>query len=130
MQDFRKRRAGRADIARMILGCIGVVVLTFVAFIAARGAWGVYGKFAEASLSDTQAKQQLAALIDQKAKVAADVAALSSTRGLEGEIRDRYGLVKPGEGEIDIVRQPASSSPEGMSKQSWWAKFWAAIAIW
>ena len=130
MRDFTKRPAQRGSLPRFLGGILGVVVLGFVTFGAAHSAWGMYGKFNEAAVSDADAQQNLASLKAQDAQVSAQVASLSSERGQEAQIRQSYGVALPGEGEIQIVREAPSSTPEQASAPSFWAKLWQKLFVW
>src|SRR5437016_145935 len=110
MEDYRRRRNSRQDVLRALLGFGGVLLLALVAFFAMRGAWGMYGKFAAASQADADAKQELENLKNQYAQVGASAEALTSERGVEAGVRERYGVAKPGEGQIDIIRREATST--------------------
>lgn len=129
MKEFKKRRVSGMDILRVSAGVAGIAALAGVAFIASRAAWGMYGKFAEAAADRASAETQLHDLQERRQKIDADVQALSSERGLEAQVRERYGLVRPGEGEISIVRQATSSE---VLKQSpgILQKLWQMLTVW
>lgn len=89
----------------------GVVLLVAAAFFALRGTWGMYGKLASASEGASAAMRQLQSLEARRTQIGADIERLSTERGVEGELRERYGLAKPGEGVIQVVENadaPAS----------------------
>src|SRR5437868_2203478 len=100
MQDFRKRRNPKAELLRATLGTFGVLVLAALTFFAIRGAWGMYQKFTAASEASAASSANLAQLESQYTQVSADTANLATPRGVEGELRQRYGVAQPGEGEI------------------------------
>ena len=116
MRDFTKR-SRRADIVRRFLFGSGVILLLLlVTFGAVRGALGMYGKFAEATTANDAAQQNLAQLKAQEASVRTEVQNLSSPVGQEAQLRQSYGVAKPGEGEIQIVRQAPTSTTANSSK--------------
>jgi cell division protein FtsB len=90
----------------------------------------MYVKFAAAAAADEAAKAQLEGLNTQRKHVEAQIEALTTDRGLEGEIRERYGVARPGEGQIDIVREAGSTTPAGSPPTGFWAKLWHAIFVW
>ncbi len=101
---------------RLTAGLLGTCVLAALALFAVRGAWDMYGKLREASASSVAAGRELASLETQEARMNADIARLSSARGVEGEMRERYGFARPGEGVIHVVdRAPATvgAGPRG-----------------
>ena len=130
MQDFRKRRTGRQDWGRIVLGALGVVLLALGAFWAFQGAWGMYQKFALAAAADDASQKELAAQEEEYARVGAAVAALKTTEGVEAGLRERYGVAKPGEGEIDIIRRAATTTGGEGGNDNFFVKIFKAIFVW
>lgn len=130
MQDYRRRRAGRQDVTRAGLGVLGVLVLALVAFMAVRGAWGMYAKFAAASSADAAAQAQLETLRSQVSMVGASAEALASERGVEAGVRERYGVARPGEGQIDIIRREATTTPARAAEPNIFVKIFRALFVW
>lgn len=126
MEDFAKRRGA----GHLLKSFGGVLILLVLTVLAVRAAWGMYGKFAEASKRDDLSQKELAALEEQQAQVAASVSSFSSERGLEGQVRERYGVVKPGEGQIQIVRDSASTTPQGTPAPNLFIRAWQALFGW
>jgi hypothetical protein len=130
MRDFKKERGGGGQYLRMLVGLAGLVALAALGAVSARAAWGMYQKFAEASAADAAAQNELAAAQAQYASVSASVEALDTERGQEGALRERYGVARPGEGEIDIVR-PATTTPAAAdAPRGFWASLWHALFVW
>ena len=130
MLEFKKRRRTvGAEIARMALGSLGVVLLALAAFGAARAAWDMYGKFNEAAAARAGAEVKLAELEARDTKIKANVEALRTERGVEAALRERYGVARPGEGQIDIVRQPASTTAL-REEPNLWQKLWQLLFVW
>ena len=128
MQDFKKRRPNL--MLRFLLRLGGLLLLLFVTYYAVRGAWSMYQKFTESAESDSVAKSQLADLESQQAKVSASLAELDTARGQEAQIRERYGVAKPGEGEIEIVRDASTSDGVAPMGENWWQRLWHALFVW
>jgi cell division protein FtsB len=89
---------------------LGLLVL--VTFFFARGAVRMYLRYDEASAASSAARQNLAELQEHKAQLETDTERLKSERGLEEELRKRYGVARPGEGVIEITEPAASSTQE------------------
>jgi cell division protein FtsB len=130
MREFNRRRSRREEIVRFSTRAAGALVLLLVTFMAVRAAWGMYGKFASSAAADEAAQQNLASLQKQEAQVSGAVGSLSSDRGVEAQIRQRYGVAKPGEGEIQIVTDSASSSPPAASSENIFVRIFHAIFPW
>ncbi|HEY6018717.1 MAG TPA: hypothetical protein VIY48_02155 [Candidatus Paceibacterota bacterium] len=130
MNDFRKRRNLKKEIPRVVLGSVGILALGLLAFVAARAAWDMYGKFTAASQARTDAEAQLAQLETQYEQVETQVKSLTTDRGVEAAVRERYGVVKPGEGEIDIVRAASTTAPASTQQESWFVRLWKSLFVW
>ncbi len=129
MREFKKRRTVGAEILRMSLGTLGILALATVAFGASRAAWAMYGKFTEAASARAGAEAQLQELQLRDQTIKADVSALSSERGVEAAVRERYGVALPGEGQINIVRQ--GSSTEALRQEpEFFQKLWQLLFVW
>lgn len=128
--DYRRRRAGKQDVTRAGLGALGMLLLACMAFFALRGAWGMYAKFVAASEADAAARQELEALRAQVGMVGASAEALSSARGVEAGVRERYGVARPGEGQIDIIRREVASTSPKKDEPNVFVKIFRAIFVW
>ena len=129
MREFKKRRTIGAEILRVSLGALGVLALSLAAFGASRAAFDMYGKFTEAAAASASADAQLQDMQERRQNIKADVLALSSERGLEAEVRERYGVARPGEGQITIVRQ-ASSTEILRQEPGLLQKLWQLLFVW
>ena len=131
MQDFSKRRHSRSfELVRLGGSILGVLLLAFLVVVSARAAWDMYGKFTQASEEREGAEKQLQALQERETQVSAAVEALSSPRGVEAEIRARFGVAKPGEGEIQIVRDEKNSTAVTEQSQNVFERMWRALFMW
>lgn len=130
MQDYRRRRVGKQDMTRAGLGALGVILLALLAFFAVRGAWGMYTKFAAASAADAAAQVELETLKAQVHQVGASAEALVSARGVEAGVRERYGVARPGEGQIDIIRREATTTTQKRDEPNVFVKIFRAIFVW
>jgi hypothetical protein len=90
----------------------------------------MYQKFASASEADAAAHVELAGLAEQERQVGAAASDLASDRGVEAGIRERYGVARPGEGQIDIVRREASSTPSAAEKPNVFVRMFRALFVW
>ena len=130
MQEFKKRRGHKGELLNLGLRGFGCLVLFGVTVLAIHAAWGMYGKLAEASGGRDSAQAELSALKQQEAQVSASVAEISSPRGVEVQLRERFGVARPGEGVIQIVRESASTSAQAPAQESWWARITHALFMW
>ncbi len=130
MRDFTKHPNNRRQTPRFLAGIVGVIALSFVTFSAAHASWNMYGKFNEAAVSDAEAQQNFATLKQQVSQVGASVDALASERGQEAQMRQSYGVALPGEGEIKILREAPSTTPQTVAQPGVLSKIWHALFVW
>ncbi len=129
MRDFKKRRMQKKDTGRFALRLVGVALLAVVTFTAAHSAWDMYGKLVRATQQQEETQRQLALLTAQANQVQASVAALSSGRGVEEQMRERFGVARPGEGEITIVENTTTASSTA-PEPSWWQRLYHTLFVW
>lgn len=99
MLDFRERTQLRKTMyAKPTILFLGVIVL-----LIARGAWGMYEKSVEASVKRDKAAAELEHLQTYATQLDTDISKLSSERGQEAEIRDRFMVAKDGENVIVVT---------------------------
>ena len=129
MQEFKKRPASHV-LLRFFAMSAGTVALFFLSVVVVRAAWNMYGTFQIAVDARDNAEGQLASLKSDQARLAAADANFDSPSGVEGEMRERFGVVKPGEGEIQIVRDQASSSIQTATSENIVTKIFRSLFVW
>jgi cell division protein FtsB len=131
MRDFRKQRRGSSGALGFVGLLIGLLILLTLAVFAVQAAWGMYVKFSAASRADDAARLELAELKTRYNKVEAAVANLHSGRGEEGEIRSRFGVARPGEGTIQIVRENTTTDAEqNLNQENPFFRLLRALFVW
>ncbi len=118
-------------VLKFILTGIGTLVLLVLVVLSAQAAWHMYGKFAAASGAAAASEAELAHMQAQKESVSSSIEELSSPLGIEENMRERFGVAKPGEGEIRIVRKEGGE--EGGSTgadQNIFIRIFNAIFVW
>ena len=127
MRDFKSRR--NKGFLRMLTGGSLMVLLAAVAVISSRAAWEMYTRFADASVAAAAAQGELKALQAQFASTTAEVEALNTARGEEEALRERYGVARPGEGEITIVREEGQADAP-VEQGGFVLRLWHALFVW
>jgi len=102
-----KRRLQRILYSKITIGAL-VVVLFFVA----SATWKVYEKHREVKEKRDTVLNELVELEKQEQDIKKEVARLKTKRGVEEEIRGKFGFVKEGEGVVVIVEPPVQSANE------------------
>jgi cell division protein FtsB len=126
----KKRRGAGFTLLRTAGGVAVIVILALLAAVSARAAWNMYEKFTEASLGRQAAQSELDELKEKKERVSTAVTAFSSERGIEAEIRQRFGVAKPGEGEIQIVRDEDGEGGASKEPQNLWEWIVETFFVW
>jgi len=121
MREFKKHRSKRAELLNFCLRFAGALLLLAFTVVMVRAAWDMYGRLNTATAGQQDAEARLATLEAQKKTISASVGQLSSPRGQEALLREHYGVVKPGEGVVQIVAQ-ASTTASGNTAQKGWLK--------
>lgn len=131
MRDFKVQRSRTRESLRFFWLCAGVLGVLALMVASAHAAWDMYVKFSVASKADEAAQGDLASLKAQYASVGEAVQNLSTERGEEGEIRERFGVGKPGEGAIEIVRTATSTdAAQNTLPQDLWSRLMRAFVVW
>lgn len=130
MNDYRKPQTSH-DIARFFAGVGVVLVLFAISTVAVKAAYGMYQTFSVAAVEADGAAAELTALQTQYAQVNATLASLGTSRGVEQAVRERFGVVKPGEGEIRIVRdQGVTETDTGDEERNTFMQFFQSLLVW
>jgi hypothetical protein len=130
MTEFRKPGRGKKELQSLALRTLAAAALLVITTLLLRAAWGMYTKMIAASEGQRQTENQLARLEKQQKGVVVTLSELASVRGEEEEIRQRFGLVKPGEGEIQIIERAQASSTALEDGEPWWRHILRALVVW
>lgn len=130
MPEFRRSGRRRVDVRSLALRTLAAALLLVVTVLLLRATWGMYTKMVAASEGQRQTEDQLARLEKQQKGVVVTLSELASVRGEEEEIRQRFGLVKPGEGEIQIIERAQASTTALEDGEPWWRHILRALVVW
>ena len=127
MLDFRER----SRVRRAVYAKPTIAILLVLTVITLRGAWGMYEKNQEAEINSGKAVADLKRLETRQTELKNDIDRLSSTRGQEEEIRNRFMVAKDGE-KVIIVTQPEGQTlhtvtVSGEATQTFFEKLKAAV---
>ncbi len=130
MREFKKRQPTGATILRFLAMSMGTLVLFLLTVVVARAAWGMYGTFSVAVEVRDSAEGQLASLKASEARLTKVVNEFETSQGVEHEIRERFGVARPGEGEIQIVRNQGSTTAEKRAAENMFIKAFRSLFLW
>ncbi len=130
MREFKKHRSRRAELLNFGIRLVGALLLLCVTIGMVRAAWDMFGRLNMATAGQQDAEAQLASLESQKTTISASVDQLSSPRGQEALMRDHYGVVKPGEGVIQIVDHASTTDSANTAPHTWFQSLFHALFSW
>jgi cell division protein FtsB len=99
--DFRER----TRIRRFVYAKPTILAMFVLSLLSLHGAWGMYLKSKEALANRDKAVLEANVLMAHQQELHADIGKLSSDRGQEEEIRNRFMVAKDGE-KVIIVSEP------------------------
>jgi cell division protein FtsB len=119
MLEFQEKR----KIKRLIYSKLTLVVLIIIIALLLNAVWGVYQKqsLAKDNLNKTAAVFE--GLQAREKMLSSEIESLKTEVGVEAEIREKYGLVKPGEEVIVVVDKETdsgSSTPASTDSSGFW----------
>lgn len=95
-----------------------IIFLIVGGLLLARSVWNIYEKQATADTSRLAAVRRLRELEARKTELEKELSRLSTERGIEEELREKFPVAKEGENVVVIVDEPAeSASLEGSTSK-------------
>ncbi|HEY0908594.1 MAG TPA: septum formation initiator family protein [Candidatus Paceibacterota bacterium] len=126
MREFQDRRKAK----KFLHSRYAIAFLIIIIALVARGVWGIYVKYEKSSALAEKSRADLAVLQAREAVLSKSIATLNTDEGREKEIRDRFGVVKPGEKLVILVDgAPAAKASANAINDSWWRKFLDSIGL-
>jgi cell division protein FtsB len=105
-------------------------VLLFISSATVKAAWEMYQTFDVASKERSSTETELEVLRKEHTTMTASLAEFSTDRGVEAAVRERFGVVKPGEGEIRIVRTKSIEPVEEVAGDNPFSRLFGALFTW
>ena len=106
MRDFQKRK----KIRKILYSPIILLLLAIILVLLLRGVWSVYTKAYVSSKNLEQEHYEFDKLNERQAHLAASLEYLKTDQGIEGEIRNKFRVVKDGEFVAVIIDENASTT--------------------
>lgn len=102
----------KRDPVRLMWRRLFILIFFALLVVMARGVWGVYEKERESRALRQTAERELQDLRVREAELRSDISSLSTERGMEQVLRERFDLGKGEEGVVVIVDAPEPEAPE------------------
>ena len=116
---YEKRRLKRVLYSTPMLGVLGMI-----AILMALPAWGAYQKATDTHLARLTVAGELRALAHRERELQTEIDRLSTSKGIEEEIRSKYEVGRTGEQLILVVgEEPAPPPPQPVQEPGFFEKF-------
>lgn len=125
MREFQeKNKLDRLLYSKVVIGLLSVVLFVFL-----NALWGTYSKYNETKESREVALKGMGELKEREEAIKKEIERLKSYRGVEEEIRKKFGFVKAGERVIVITESVGSTdnSSEGPG-ENLLGNLWSSIS--
>ncbi|MFC1775326.1 septum formation initiator family protein [Patescibacteria group bacterium] len=103
-----------------------LAVLFIVILFAGNAAWNMYQKYKESKELRDRALAELQELERREQNLSEDIENLQTQRGMEEELRKRFGIVKGGEEVVIVIDNP--NDEDGDKSDSSKKGFWANVS--
>ena len=119
------RRFGEPRWRRFLSSPLVIAVLLAILVFTAHAAWVIYEKDRLSAGRLVQAQANLKRLQDQQSSLNDRIKFLSTDRGIEAELREKYRAVKDGESVAVIVdaSDTSTSTPAAAAQAGWFRSF-------
>jgi cell division protein FtsB len=121
MLEFQEKRRYQ----KFIYSKVTLIILIIVIFFLLNAVWNVYKKQAMTKDNLIKTATVYESLQAREKMLSSEIERLKTDSGAEEEIRERYGLIRPGEEVIIIVDEHKDkNSPANSSSATVWQKIW------
>ncbi len=86
-----------------------IIILFIFVLFAGNTTWNLYQKYREAKFNRDIAQSELEKLQKREKNLLSELNKLNTERGIEGELRKKFGIVKDGE-EVVVIVEPTGNN--------------------
>ncbi len=119
MIDFQQKN----NIRKILYSKVSLILLIFIIIILLLQLFGVYNKHQISKSNLAKTTTNLNIVKEKEEYLKNEIERLESKRGIEEEIREKYGFVKPGEEIIVILNQQDDLDQNDKTEINLWTKF-------
>lgn len=120
MLEFQQKR----KIRRVVYSRITIFILLLILLLILNGVWSVYQKQQYTKDNLDKVSSDLKNLKARESNLSKEIDWLKTSGGAEAEIREKFGLIKPGEEVITIVDQDEQVTDSAEAGRTFWQKVW------
>lgn len=126
MREFQERQ----HVKKLLHSRYAIGFLVVIALLVGRGVWGVHQKYSKSMDISTRMRNEAAALQAREDALKASIGSLATPEGREKEIRDRFGVVKPGEKMVVLVDQAGGQAAQPAPEApGFWSRFFGLFGF-
>jgi cell division protein FtsB len=118
MLEFQEKRKLRS----FLYSKTTLAILIIFIVLAANAVWGVYKKQSLTKENLAQTAATFDGLQAREKMLSSEIEKLKTETGKEEEIREKYGLVKPGEEVIIVVNEGDDNLDQDLAQNNFWQK--------
>lgn len=127
---YKTSDSNKYTFLRFFVALVVCAALVFVSGASVKAAWGMYQTFDMATAEQEIAEAELGVLKAEHAAMAATLERFNTERGIETALRERFGVVRPGEGEIRIVRDKGKETIGTEEDSNPFSRLFHALFAW
>jgi len=120
MREFQGKRV----LKKVLYSKIFVALLLIIVGLMLYRIWGIGSRSRVVTAEQQALLAQVAELSERKKVLEKDLAALKTDRGMEEAIRQKFSVVKEGEGVVTVVA-PTTTVATTTEVKSWWQKWFS-----
>jgi|ETNmetMinimDraft_11_1059920.scaffolds.fasta_scaffold64493_2 cell division protein FtsB len=113
MRDFKRRKLIRS----ILYSPLAASLLLLVVFFVLHAVWNIFAMYQQTKQNYEIVREEYSELVDRKENIEERVGLLSTERGVEAEIRNKFGFIKEGE-EVVIIAEPPVSFGDNVIEDS------------
>jgi cell division protein FtsB len=122
LEFYEKRKLKRLLYSKWMIGLLFIIILFLL-----NGVWNVYQKERSTNEKRDMVEKELAELVERERALQDEMNRLSTERGIEEEIREKYNVARVGEEIVVIVDAPSDETRAAAGERK---SFWSVILDW
>ena len=131
MMNMRRIRRRRLRNKMNIRTGILILVLLVIFVILLRATWHLYNIVRDTAQKRTIAEENAIELKERRSELEEKIERAGTQRGIEEEIRDRYAVVKEGEGVIIIINEEEETfDSKDDEEKGFWSQLFGELDYW
>jgi len=120
MTDFQQKK----QFKKVIYSKISFVILFILVVFLGKSAYDIYGKYKISSENYISIKKDYDSLKERFNMLNSEIDRLQTDIGMEGEIRSKFNVAKPGETVVTIINGSSTLTNTNNQGKDFWSNLW------